>query len=184
MQHLVSLAPLNRSDHIAALQRVYQEASGYWRLYGLPAASPDQADRDLTAAAETPDRQIIGIVRRVDPVDPESGVELVGALDLRLHWPEVETAYIGLLIVAEAYQKQGIGRQAWLLLEPWLAQSAGIAKARLGVEQFNPGALQFFQEIGFGLTGESNRIEVGRKWVRVLYMERVLQREEQRAGTD
>jgi len=97
--------------------------------------------------------------------------ELIGLIDFRLHWPAQQTVSIGMVMVAELYQRQGFGTQAWQLLRPWLATTAGMQVARLAVEQFNPGALQFFQHLGFQVTGEANRIKVGDKFVRLLYME-------------
>ena len=46
--------------------------------------------------------------------------------------------------------------------------------ARCGVEQSNPVGLQFMQQLGFTLTGESDRIRRGERWVRLLYMEKGL----------
>ncbi|OUC07991.1 hypothetical protein RY27_11650 [Litorilinea aerophila] len=82
-----------------------------------------------------------------------------------------------MIMVAEPYQRQGIGTQAWLLLRPWLVETAHMSRARVGVAQFNIPALKFFQSLGFTLTGESNRIRSGTKWVRLLYMEQALEEE-------
>jgi RimJ/RimL family protein N-acetyltransferase len=101
-------------------------------------------------------------------------LELVGIVDFRLYWPAPEMAYIGMIMVAEPFQREGIGAQAWSLLRPWLLETAKVKSARLGVEQFNVQALQFFQSLGFALTGETNRMEVGSKWVRLMYMEMAL----------
>ena len=95
-------------------------------------------------------------------------------IDFRLHWPTPATAYIGMLMVAAPYQRQGVGTQAWSLLKPWLASTAHVTKARLGVEQFNITGLKFWQHQGFALTGESDRIHVGEKFVRLLYLEQEL----------
>ena len=46
-----------------------------------------------------------------------------------------------------------------------------MARARLSVEQFNHRGLKFWLSLGFVLTGESNRVRVGDKLVRLLYME-------------
>lgn len=189
--HVISLAPLAPAVHADALQQVYRATPGYWEMYNLPGSPQGQARRDLDAAEETAGRHMLGIVRHVTPestpastgestpdpdadadVNPE--LELVGVVDFRLYWPAAEVAYIGLVMVAEPFQREGIGAQAWGLLQPWLMQTAKVQKARLGVEQFNVNALHFFQALGFTLTGETNRIEVGSKWVRLLYMEREL----------
>ena len=63
--------------------------------------------------------------------------------------PDPGTAYIGILLVAEPFQRQRVGTNAWALLEPWLAAEGGVREAKVGVEQFNPGALRFFQFLGF-----------------------------------
>lgn len=170
----ISLVPLTQVDHAKALQQVYRATPGYWQMYNLPSSPTGQAARDLEAAEATPGRTLLGIVRRLDPTDAAAGVEMVGVLDFRLHWPNDNMVYIGMIMVAEPYQRQGIGSAAWQLLAPWLAQSAQVQSARLGIEQFNPGAMRFFQSLGFTLTGEANRIQSGKKWVRLLYMERDL----------
>jgi len=167
----ISLLPLTLDYHGAALQALYDATPGYWQLYHLPGSPPDQAAADLRAAAATPGRTMVGLVRRLVADDLTAGAELVGIMDYRLHWPGNHTVYVGMVMVAERLQRRGIGRQAWHLLQPWLATAAQMSQARLGVEQFNPKALQFFKNLGFHLTGESNRVRVGEKWVRLLYMQ-------------
>lgn len=175
----ISLAPLSLEWHVAALQQVYWATPGYWTMFNFATVPPGQAENDLRTAAETPGRTLLGIVRQSETVgDPETspsgGVELIGVVDFRLHWPDEQVVSIGLVMVAEPYQRQGIGIQAWTLLKPWLTHQAGMTQVRLAVEQFNPGALQFFESLGFSLTGESNRIKIGDKFVRLLNMELLL----------
>lgn len=185
----ISLVPLSLDLHVAALQELYRNTPGYWALYHFPSAPAGQAENDLRTAAVTPGRSLMGIVQPLRAPIPATAVgangaehggahgaagELIGLLDFRLHWPATRTAYIGMLMVAESYQRQGLGTQAWRLLQPWLATTAEMQRARLAVEQFNPIALQFFQRLGFQLTGEANRTKVGDKFVRLLYMEQAL----------
>lgn len=172
--HLISLLPLDAELHAAALQAVYAATPGYWAQYGLPAAPAGQAQSDLEAGNTTPGRYLLGIVQRVDAADAAAGAELIGVLDFRLHWPAENTAYIGMLMVAEPYQRRGVGSEAWSLLAPWLATNAGISTARTGVEQFNLAALKFWQQVGFRLTGDSDRVRSGDAFVRLLYLERAL----------
>lgn len=174
MANVISLIPLDRALHTAALQAVYAAVPDYWAMYDLTEAPPNQADRDLLSAAETAGRFMLGIVRRLDPEDVGAGGELIGFIDFRLDWPDVGVAYVGMLMVAEVLQRQGMGTQAWALLAPWLARSAGIRTVRAGVEQFNVTALKFWEAQGFALTGDSNRIRAGDKFVRQLYLERRL----------
>jgi RimJ/RimL family protein N-acetyltransferase len=172
--HIISLLPLDAEYHTAALQSVYAATPGYWQSYGLDGPPPDQAQRDLAAANETPGRFLVGIVKRVDEQDADAGAELIGVVDFRLDWPETETATIGMLMVATSYQRQGVGTQTWALLSPWLAASAHMRKARLSIEQFNIGALKFWESLGFSLTGESDRVRSGNQLIRMLYLESAL----------
>ena len=120
----------------------------------------------------------LGIAAANEPGNAAAGAQLVGMIDFRLHWPDPDMAYIGILLVAEPFQRQRVGSDAWALLEPWLADEANLRAVKLGVEQFNPGALKFFQTLGFSLTGEAQRIRSGKRLVRLLAMEKVLKGEE------
>jgi len=169
---VISLIPLSLEYHVAALTAVYQAVRNYWAFYHLLASLPGQAEHDLRLAASTPGRQIMGIVRRLDRDQSSSGAELIGMVDFRQHWPGAHVVSVGMFMVVETLHRQGIGRQAWALLEPWLCETAKMHKARVGVEQFNPIALQFFASLGFQLTGQTDRHRVGAKFVRLLYLEK------------
>ncbi len=49
----------------------------------------------------------MGIVRPNVPGDPSAGAEMIGMVDFRLHWPAEGTAYLGMVMVAEAVQRAG-----------------------------------------------------------------------------
>ena len=163
-------------QYAGALQQVYEKSPGYWRMYNLPGAPTGQALRNLHDAAAVEGRTMLGIAQRLDRLDVQAGAALIGVVDFRLHWPSERMAYLGMIMVAEPLQRQGIGRKAWRLLLQWLRKSTAITTVRLGVEQFNPAALQFFQHLGFTLTGDAQRTRVGDKFVRTLYMEYEVQR--------
>lgn len=167
----ITLAPLTTDHHGQALQEVYANTTAYWHMYNLPGPPAEQAQRDLAEAASTEGRTLMGIVGRLDPQNPDAGGQLIGMLDFRMGWPEPELAYLGMIMIAEPYQRRGLGRRAWRMWMQWLRRATKIQTVRVGVEQFNPGALQFFQHVGFALTGESNRIRSGDRFVRLLYME-------------
>jgi len=171
MSSPISLIPLTVQHHANALQEVYAQTPSYWHMYNMPSVTPQQAERDLNDAADVPGRTMLGIAQRVERTNPDAGAMLIGLVDFRLNWPEERMAYLGMLMVAEPLQRQGIGRKAWRMLMQWLLKSTDVTTVRLGVEQFNPGAMQFFQSLGFQLTGDANRIQSGDKLVRLLYME-------------
>ena len=174
MTHSISLLPLDASLHASALQRVYELSPAYWTMYHLAQAPAGQAERDLAAIEDEPGRMGLGIAAANEPGNAEAGAQLVGMIDFRLQWPDPDTAYIGILLVAEPFQRRRVGSEAWALLEPWLAHEANLRAVKLGVEQFNPGALRFFQSLGFSLTGEAQRIRSGKRLVRLLAMEKDL----------
>ncbi len=174
MSHLIRLLPLELESHTNALTRLYRASPGYRTLHNLTGNPYQQAQHDLTAVAATPGRAMLGIVRAADPADPSNGAELVGLIDFRRDWPDAGVVYVGLILVADAWQRQGVASQAWGLLEPWLAEGAAMAVARCGVEQFNPGALRFMQHLGFQLTGEAARVRQGERLIRLLTMEKAL----------
>ena len=168
----VSLIPLDPNLHTEALQQVYALTPGYWEMYHLPGAPAGQAGRDLAAVQEEAGRTALGILLPNQPGDPAAGAQLIGLLDFRMDWPEPGTVYVGMVMVAEPFQRQGAATAAWALLEEWLAGQAGVATARLTVEQFNSAALRFFQHLGFELTGEARRTKSGQRLVRLLVMEK------------
>jgi RimJ/RimL family protein N-acetyltransferase len=144
-------------------------------------SSADEAD-EANTKPETMPETTPDTIAQADTGQAEADLELVGIVDFRLYWPAADVAYIGMIMVAEPFQREGIGSQAWGLLRPWLVETAKVKKVRLGIEQFNFAALHFFQALGFVLTGETHRIEVGSKWVRLLYMEFELAPDEAEAG--
>ncbi|MGL4649695.1 MAG: GNAT family N-acetyltransferase [Caldilineaceae bacterium] len=177
--HTISLVPLQIAQHAELLQAVYRAAPDYWALYGLDAAPANQALHDLREATETPGRTLMGIVRPVsvssnghEDERTRGAVEIVGMVDLRMHYPGEGMVSLGMIVIAQPLRRQGLATAAWGYLEPWLAGTAEMRKARLGVEQFNPGALAFFQSLGFAITGQAARHRVGDKFVRLLYMEK------------
>jgi ribosomal protein S18 acetylase RimI-like enzyme len=170
----MTLMPLSSPHHVALLQAIYDATPDYWRLYGLSGAPLGRARHDLDAANATPGRTIMGVLRRVNADEPATGMEMIGMIDIRLHYPTERTVSMGLLMIAEPCQRQGVGRQAWSLLEAWLAQSGGMTNARAAVEQFNIAGLKFLLCLGFNLTGEANRLRVGDRLIRLLALKKTI----------
>lgn len=170
----VSLIPLELSLHEDALQRVYELSPAYWAMYHLAQVPAGQAGRDLAAIEMEPGRTGLGILMANEPGNPQAGAQLVGLIDFRMNWPDPGSVYIGIVLVAQPFQRRGVGSEAWALLETWLATAAGCREVRLGVEQFNIGALKFFQSLGFALSGEAQRIRSGKRLVRLLAMHKDL----------
>jgi RimJ/RimL family protein N-acetyltransferase len=178
MTHTISLMPLTQADHVRALTRLYRAVPTYRAERNLTGSPHAQAERDLAAAEATVDRTMLGILRLMDGAEGDErgsqAAELVGVIDFRRHWPEEGIVTVGLILIAEALRRQGIGRQAWALLEPWFAATARMQTARCSLEQFNHDGLRFMQSLGFALTGEAERIRRGDRVIRLLEMQKAL----------
>lgn len=73
--------------------------------------------------------------------------------------PAEGTYYLWRFMVAEGYQRRGVGRRAMeLLLERWRALGVGVAS--LSVVPGNPAAMGFYESLGFRLTGEEEHGEL------------------------
>jgi RimJ/RimL family protein N-acetyltransferase len=73
-------------------------------------------------------------------------------LDLWLDQPEPGTAHLGLLLVREALQGQGLGREAVATLEAAMAEG-GWRTLRLSVTDENRQAGEFWARLGFATVG-------------------------------
>jgi RimJ/RimL family protein N-acetyltransferase len=93
-------------EDLAELQRVLERAPGYSeRVMGGP-PGPGEAQSLYTMLPEGKgyeDKFVYGIFRNDD---------LVGCLDIMRGYPAGDIAFLGLLLIAEAHQGQGIGRAA------------------------------------------------------------------------
>jgi diamine N-acetyltransferase len=73
--------------------------------------------------------------------------------------PEEGRYYLWRFMVADGLQRRGVGRRAMeLLLERW--RSIGATEASLSVVPANPGAIAFYESLGFELTGEEEHGEL------------------------
>jgi len=77
-------------------------------------------------------------------------------LDLWLDQPEPGTAHLGLLLVRQALQGQGLGREAMVALEAAMA-AAGCEMLRLSVTDENREVEGFWSELGFAAVGRLDR---------------------------
>lgn len=79
---------------------------------------------------------------------------LIGMIDCLIGFPTKEKAHIGLLLISESYQSQGLGKSAYQNLEHYLRTFSSISKIRLAVVVTNKKVLKYWENMGFTLTGE------------------------------
>jgi diamine N-acetyltransferase len=73
--------------------------------------------------------------------------------------PDGEGYYLWRFMVADAFQRRGVGRRAMeLLLDRW--RELGATEAKLSVIPGNDGAIGLYESLGFRLTGEESHGEL------------------------
>ena len=68
---------------------------------------------------------------------------LIGMIDCLVGFPTKDKAHIGLLLLNENYQSQGLGKLAYVNLESYLRKFPSISKMRLAVVKTNNKVLKY-----------------------------------------
>jgi len=130
------------------LQHVLEAAPGYFAaVTGRPPAK-DEAHSELTSlppGRSRDDKFVWGLYR---------GDDMIGCADVLRGYPDRPRAVIGLLLLTEQWQGQGLGRAFAQLVEQAIGGWPEIERFRLGVISTNPGALAFWRKLGYVETGE------------------------------
>jgi diamine N-acetyltransferase len=143
---------MGQPDEMSALQSVLEAAPAYFEtITGTP---PGNAEAQSTYTALPPgkdydDKRVWGLY---------SGEAMIGCADVIRGYPVREKAIIGLLLLAERWQRRGLGRAFALLIEKMIAEWPEIATLRIGVVDRNVGALEFWRKLGYIETGEVKHI--------------------------
>lgn len=133
---------------MAELQGVLEAAPTYARL--VTGAPPGHADAQSTYSALPPgrsyeDKFVFGVYR---------DGRMVGCADLIRGYPDARTATLGLLLIAEPFQGQGIGRRAYRAIEAHARAWGTCTRMRIGVVRTNDRAMPFWSKLGFTPSGE------------------------------
>ena len=133
---------------MAALQCVLKAAPAYFQ--SVTGAPPGYAEAQGTFTALPPgktydDKFVWGLY---------SAEAMIGCADVVRGYPIPSKAVIGLLLLAEAWQRRGLGHAFAVLLEQTISGWREISTLRIGVAKTNPGALAFWRQLGYRETGE------------------------------
>jgi GNAT superfamily N-acetyltransferase len=145
----LTLRPLTGEPaEMAALQAVFEATPRYFEaVCGTP---PGPAEAQSTFIALPPggryeDKYVWGLY---------AGGTMIGVADVIRGWNAPEKAIIGLLLVAEPWQRRGVGRAFSELIEEAIRAWPEIATLRIGVVASNGAALAFWQRLDYRETGE------------------------------
>jgi GNAT superfamily N-acetyltransferase len=84
----------------------------------------------------------------------EQDGDAIGVVDVIRDFPQPGTALLGLLLIQEAFQSQGLGRKAYQTVEDQIRAELGCSLIRLAIVDSNP-VQAFWEKMGFHLTGET-----------------------------
>jgi RimJ/RimL family protein N-acetyltransferase len=132
----------------AALQYVLEAAPAYYlTVTGLPpgAAEAQSTYTALLAEKTYADKFVWGLY---------AGESMIGSADVIRGYPVPQKAVVGLLLLAQAWQRRGLGRAFAALIEQAIGGWPEIECLRLGVADSNTGAHAFWHKLGYRETGE------------------------------
>ncbi|MFM5587573.1 GNAT family N-acetyltransferase [Aeromonas rivipollensis] len=130
------------SSHIAWLEEVVLAAPAYSWLTEGKAPNPADALEILRACPPDigeHDKFVLAILE---------GEVLIGCIDLVRGYPDEQTAYLGLLLLKECWQRRGMGSEL-VAHVMGMAAGWGCPPLRLGVIETNVPALHFWSKHGF-----------------------------------
>ena len=141
----------------AEVQAFYDECRDYFELVTGQPPSRSEARELLTVAprGKSPeDKFVIGLF--------DAPGHLVGVLDVIRDFPLAHEWYLGLLMLAPTLRSHRVGDRVYHRLEEWVVAQSGTA-IHLIVDEVNPGALRFWERMGFVVQGMGKRILKGRE---------------------
>jgi GNAT superfamily N-acetyltransferase len=145
----LTLRPLGGSAaEMAAVQGVLEAAPAYFRLVGGAPAGKAEAQSVFTglpAGKRYDDKFVFGLY---------ADTAMIGCADVIRGYPTPDKAVIGLLLLAEPWQRRGLGRAFATLVEQVIAGWSAITRLRIGVALANTDALAFWRRLGYRETGE------------------------------
>lgn len=129
------------------LQAFYENCADYVELITGQPPGPNEAAELLSSLPRgktQEDKFVIGLF--------DAPGHMVGVLDVVRDYPKQEEWYLGLLMLGPSWRGHGLGERVYKRLEEWV-RACGGAAIHLIVQEQNPGALRFWQRMGFELRG-------------------------------
>ncbi len=153
-------------DDAPNLQRLLESCADYTEIVDGTVVSPTAAEellQSLPPGKSFNEKLVAGIFNRAD--------EMGGVLDAVAGYPEENTWWIGLLLLAPAIRQRGVGQR---IVQEFVAfvRTRGGRAVMLGVVEDNQRACRFWSRNGFNLVRKSEPRAFGKKIQSVFIMER------------
>lgn len=141
-------------ESLAAVLEVYRQCEDFLALGPVPVASVQMVRTDLRAS-----QRAGGVFCGV--LDGQG--TMVGVVDWvpRRRDCEPPVAELSLLMVAARHRRRGIGTAVVAAIEQAIRQDKAVVAITAGVQVNNPGALRFWQELGFCVVSEPKLLDDG-----------------------
>jgi ribosomal protein S18 acetylase RimI-like enzyme len=139
------------------LQELYDGCHAYFELVTGAPPGPDEAGallKTVPRGKSADDKFVIGFF--------DAPGHLVGVLDVIRDYPRAGEWYMGLLLFGPSSRGRGLGERVYRRLEEWVRAEGGRA-LHLIVQQSNPGALRFWERMGFEVTGMGKQVLRGKE---------------------
>ncbi len=149
----VRLDPSRRDE----LQAFYQGCADYFELVTGQPPGPNEAEELLSSlprGKSLEDKFVIGLF--------DAPGHLIGVLDVIRDYPKPGEWFLGLLMFGPTWRGHRLGERVYHRLEEWVRACGGTA-LHLIVQEQNPGALRFWQRMGFEVKGMGKQQVKGRE---------------------
>lgn len=149
----VRLDPSRRDE----LQAFYQGCADYFELVTGQPPGPNEAEELLTSLPRgktLEDKFVIGLF--------DAPGHLIGVLDVIRDYPRPAEWFLGLLMFGPTWRGRRLGERVYRRLEEWV-RACGGTTVHLIVQEQNPGALRFWQRMGFEVKGMGKQHLKGRE---------------------
>lgn len=136
---------LNESE-ISKLQKLFEESNDYFQIILNRDTLPSDAEfhfRHVPRGNTMEDKFIYGVFKTH---------ELVGVMDLIRNYPDMDTWFLGLLILTPKERGSGLGKMTFEKVAEILRNN-GVKKIRISVANQNTKAFNFWTKLGFTENG-------------------------------
>ena len=133
--------------NLDAVLAVYRQCEDFLALGPDPTASMDMVLKDLELSKHEG-----GIFCGIHQADGR----MIGVIDYvpRNYQGDPQAAFLELLMIAAPYRSQGLGQAVVEAFEAEIRKDAGIRVILAGVQVNNPGAMRFWQRMGYRIVSE------------------------------
>ncbi len=134
---------LAAEENIEEVFELFQKSPDYFLKIEGMAPTREIARREIL---DVPEKKNSSYYKEFLIIEHEG--QNIGCLDLHVNHPEVGMTYLGMLVLDDKFQKRGLGKKCYALLEDYVRRALECSKIRLGItrDQTTQG---FWKKMGY-----------------------------------